>query len=151
MESKMLIHKPFKIFKEKVLSFQGYEAFFFSMIKNIVYENQHLIYNVDETSCCTNKKGKIIIPEGRYMPFVGDNQAIGHITAVLCCNAAGEALRPLIILPTLINLQPELKDLQNQCIFASSSSGWMISKIFLIWSILFAHEINERRQRLVQI
>ena len=95
---------------------------FYAMIKNIVHDNQLLIYNVDETSCYSNRKGKIIIPEGKYMPFVGEDQAIGHITAVLCCNTMGEALKPLLILPTLINLPPELKDLQSQCIFTSSPS-----------------------------
>ena len=121
------------------------------MIKNIVHDNQLLIYNVDETSCCSNRKGKIIIPEGKYMPFVGEDQAIGHITAVLCCNAMGEALKPLLILPTLINLPPELKDLQSQCIFTSSPSWLMTSQISLICCIFFVEDINERRQHLAQI
>ena len=116
-----------------------------------MHDNPHLIYNVDETSCCCNKKGKIVIPEGKYFPFVGDEQAIGHITAVFCVNAVGEAIKPLLILPSLLNLPSELKDFQTQCIFSSSPSGWMTSKIFLIWSIFFANEINERRKHLSQI
>lgn len=53
------------------------------------------------------------------MPFVGEDQAIGHIRAVLYCNAAEEALKPLIILPNIVNLPPELKDLQFQYAFTS--------------------------------
>lgn len=71
----------------------------------------------------------------------------GRITAVFACNVAGEALRPLI-LPALLNLPEELKELQAQCIFCSSPSGWMTSKIFLIWSLFFISEVNERRKKL---
>ena len=71
------------------------------------------------------------------------------MTAVLAANAADEALKPFIILPTLVNLPEELKELQPQYIFYSSPSGWMTSKIILIWSIFFAAEVNERRKKLV--
>ena len=124
---------------------------FYSMLKSTLHDNYHLIYNVDETSCCCNKKGKIVIPEGKYLPFVGEDQALGHITAVLCCNAAGETLMPLIILPSLLNLPPELNEFQSQCIFTSTPSGWMTANIFLIWCIFFTHEVNEKRKRLFQI
>lgn len=48
--------------------------------------------------------------------FIEEEQAIGHITAVLYCNAAGETLRPFIILQAILNLPKELHDLKLQYI-----------------------------------
>lgn len=120
---------------------------FYSLVKGLIHDTHALIYNIDETSVCANAKGKIIVPKGKS-PYISEDKLIGHITACLTCNAAGEALKPLIILPTLVNLQAELKDFEPQCIFCTSPSGWMTSHIFLIWSIFFTSEVNERRKKL---
>ena len=58
------------------------------MLKGNTHDNPYLIYNVDETSVCFNKKGKLIILEGKN-PFVSDEKMIGHMTAILSCNVAG--------------------------------------------------------------
>ena len=96
------------------------------MVKGLIHDTQALIYNMDETSVCAKAKGKIIVPKGKH-PYVAEYKLIGHMTACLTCNAAGEALRPLIILPTLVNLPAELKDLEPQ---------WMMSRIFLFIYII---------------
>ena len=123
---------------------------FYEMLKKTLHQIPHLLYNLDETYCCTNKNGKIVVPEGRY-PFIGEEQNFGHITAALTCNAAGESLNPFLILPTLMNLPKELIELQSQCIFASSPTGWMTSNLFLIWAIFFCNEINHKKEALVPI
>lgn len=61
----------------------------------MLHNNDYLVYNVDETSVTTNKKGKLVVPEGKTA-LVSEEQMFGHITVVLACNAAGEALRPLM-------------------------------------------------------
>lgn len=123
---------------------------FYSMLQGLVHDNPYLIYNVDETSVCSNRKGKLVVPEGKN-PFVSEEQMFGHMTAVLSCNAAGEALDPFLILPTLMNLPSELVELQSQCVFATSPSGWMTSHIFLIWTLFFVSEVNQRRNKLYNI
>ena len=115
---------------------------FYSMLKSTLHDNYHLIYNVDETSCFCDKKSKIVIHKGKYLPFVGEDQALGHITAVLCCNAAGETLMSLMILPSLLNLLPELNP--EACVN-------ILANTFLIWVIFFTHEVKEKRKRLFQI
>ena len=57
----------------------------------------------------------------KHLPFVSEDQAIGHFTVAFCYNAAGESLILLIILPSLLNLHPELADFQSQCIFATTT------------------------------
>ncbi len=123
---------------------------FYEMLARVIHQCQYLLYNMDETSCCTNKKGKIVVPEGKF-PVVSEERYAGHITCICTCNAAGEALQPFIILPMLMKLPEELNDLQNQCYFVTTPSGWMSSKIFVIWALFFAAEVNRRRQQLVCI
>lgn len=123
---------------------------FYSMLQALVHDNPYLIYNVYETSVTSNRKGKLVVPEGKN-PFVSEEQMFGHMTAVLFCNAAGEALDPFLILPTIMNLPSELVELQSQCIFATSPSGWMTSHIFLIWTLFFVSEVNQKRNKLYHI
>ena len=123
---------------------------FYDMLRATIHQYPHLLYNMDETSCCTNKEGKIVVPEGKC-PFVSEEKSAGHITSVCTCNAAGEALKLLIILPMFVKLPEELKQFQSQCYFATTPSGWMSSRIFTIWAILFSQEIIQRRQQLVTI
>lgn len=77
----------------------------YSLVKILIHDTRALIYNVDETSVCANAKGK--------HPYVKEDKLSGHATVAFTCNAAGEALKPFIILPTLVNLPAELKELQT--------------------------------------
>lgn len=106
------------------------------MLRGIIHKNEYLIYNVDETSVCANRKGKLVVLEGKT-GFESEEQLFGHITAVLTCNAAGESLRPLLILPSLLNRPNELKDLQPQCLFCSSPTGWDDFEDFFNLGIVF--------------
>jgi len=123
---------------------------FYIMLNNTIHQIPHLLYNMDETSVTSDRKGKIVVPDG-YFPLSSEEKNIGHITIMCSCNAAGEALKPFIILPLLKNLPEELKYLSTQCQFASSPSGWVSSKLFFAWSVFFAAEIKERRKKLQSI
>lgn len=118
---------------------------FYTILKSTLHDNYHLNYNVDETSCFCDKKSKIVIHKGKYLPFVGKyllDQVIGYITTVLCCNAVGETLMSLMILLSLLNLLPELNP--EACVN-------ILANIFLIWVIFFTHEVKEKRKRLFKI
>lgn len=52
-----------KFFHEAVLSkFNNY-------VSKLIHDVKELIYNVDETYCSCNSKGRIVVPEGKN-PFV---------------------------------------------------------------------------------
>ena len=123
---------------------------FFIMLSQTIHQIPHLLYNMDETSVATNRKGKIVVPNGSF-PLAEEEREIGHMTLICSCNAAGEALKPFIVLPMLVNLPAELLELTTQSHFASTPSGWMTSKLFLIWAAFFADEINKRRSQLIGI
>lgn len=118
---------------------------FYQLLGNFIHSIDGLIYNMDETYCDFNKKGKLVVPQGKY-PVVSEEHRIGHVTCICTINAAGMAWKPFIILPMLQNLPEELREFQTQCIFASSPSGWITSKIFLIWCLFFIGEINKHRE-----
>ena len=123
---------------------------FYLMLQALIHQVPHLLYNMDETSTTCTKKGKIVVPDGKF-PLASEETQIGHITAICSCNAAGESLKPMIILPLILNLPNELTELTTQCEFASSPSGWMTSKVFFIWAMFFASEVNRRREGIARI
>ena len=102
---------------------------------------------MDETSITSNHKGKLVVPEG-YFPLSSEERFINHITIMCSFNAAGEAIKPFIILPLLQSLPSELYEFSTQCEFASSPSGWVTSKLFFAWTVFFVDEIKKRRERL---
>ena len=93
---------------------------FYLMLEATIHQIPHLLYNMDETSCSCTKKGKIVIPEGKF-PLASEETHIGHMTAICTCNAAGETLKPMIILPLLVNLPAELATFTTQC-----QEGWLV-------------------------
>ena len=120
------------------------------MLQAIIHQIPYLLYNMDETSTACTKKGKIVVPDGKF-PLSSEETHIGHMTAICSCNAAGESIKPMIILPMLLNLPEELNQFTTQCQFASSPSGWMTTKVFFIWSLFFASEVNKRREGVARI
>lgn len=53
------------------------------------------MYNLDETSCCTNK----IVVHGRKSFFSSEESMVGGYTTCCTCNAAVQSLPPFTILP----------------------------------------------------
>lgn len=117
---------------------------FYQMLENYIHNIDGLIYNMDQTYCDFNKKGKLVVPQGKD-PVVCEEQNIGYLTCICTINAAGVAWKPFIILQMLQNLPQVLREFQKQCIFASTPSGWINSKIFFIWCLFFIGEVNRQR------
>jgi len=118
---------------------------FYIMLNATIHQIPHLLYNMDETAISSNHKGRLVVPDGHF-PLCSEERCIGHTTIIYCCNAAGEAIKPFIILPLLQNLPNELNEFTPQCEIATSPSGWVTSKLFFSWTVFFADEIKRRRE-----
>ena len=123
---------------------------FHQMLQRTIHNVPHLLFNADETSSSFNKKGKIIVPDGRA-PLAEDGLIIGHYTMVCCTNAIGDKFLPFIIIPSRKTLPNEIADLQVSAQFASSPSGWMTSKLFLAWCFSFVHQLNEYKIKIKNV
>lgn len=111
---------------------------FYSFLQETIHQNPFLLYNMDETSCSVDEKGKLVVPVDGS-PISSGEQKLGHITCLCTCNAAGESLDPFLILPRLMNLPEELYELQNQCTLVSGPSGWVTSKLFSFGACFLLH------------
>ena len=71
---------------------------FYAMLQNTIHQVPELLFNADETSFSSNKKGKLVVPDNTS-PLVDDEELVyGHITTVCTCRASGHAFQPFIIL-----------------------------------------------------
>lgn len=123
-------------------------AQFWAMLQTTIHQIPELLFNADETSFCANKKGKVVVPEGKF-PLVEQEVRMGHITTVCTTSASGMAFRPFIILPILANLPVELRDFTLDATFATSPSGWMTGKLFYAWCAFFIAELERARISLI--
>lgn len=80
----------------------------FERLQKTIHQYFNLIYNIDETFCFTDIREKLVAPETQFR-YVPEEKSVGHIRAVCGYNAAGEVLKPFIILPILQNLLMKLK------------------------------------------
>ena len=117
---------------------------FHLMLRQYIHQCPYLLFNADETSSTYNKKTKVVCPIGKQ-PLTEDQLQFSHFTMMLATNAAGHAFKPFIIMPALDNFPAELETFRSQANFASSSSGWMTSKVFSCWTICFIHEFISYR------
>ena len=122
---------------------------FYAMLARTIHQIPELLLNADETSFVTTKKGKIVVPEGKF-PLVDSDVMMGHITTVCTCSASGYAFPPFIILPLLTTLPYELREFYPEATFGGGASGWMTSKLFYCWTLSFIAELQRRRIGLTQ-
>ena len=121
--------------------------FYNFLLETIKGIDPELLFNADETALSFNNRGKVVVPNGAF-PTKGDDRIKGHYTAMLCFNAVGQTLEPFIILPNCKTLPPELTHFIGQADFATGPNGWMTSKLFLEWAIIFCRKIRLYRLRL---
>ena len=115
-------------------------------IQQILYRPPELIFNCDETFISFKKNYKVI-QCGNYIPVVQKEEA-NHLTGMICFNATGTVITPMIILPSLSNIPDELINFQNECLFTSSSTGWITTNLWAVWAIHFVIEIRRYRLKL---
>ena len=114
--------------------------------KNLLNRDPRLIFNADETQLDAKKKMKVIVEKGK-IPLKTALTKLPHITAVITISGSGTSFKPLIILPKLKKLK-KLEELSEFCYFSSSESGWMNKNVFLIYSILFCHQLSQYKMSL---
>lgn len=115
-----------------------------------------MIFNMDETGISSNRKYKVVVPQGRSGIVAGGGKH-QHITGIVCYNRSGNHPKPGIILSQLKNLPGELQQFTDNADFYSSPTGWITSDVFGKWAVNFAHWVRRwktglepaRRQRRV--
>jgi hypothetical protein len=114
-------------------------AKFFDSLQKLLEEHKFSasrIFNVDETGLTTVQRtsSKIIALRGRRQVGSRTSAERGQLyTTVICMNAAGSFIPPLIIFPRK-RMKIELMDgTPPDSIFACHESGWMQTDIFQKW------------------
>lgn len=115
-------------------------AKFFSLLQNLQHQHNFRpsrIFNVDETGISTvpNKSSKIIGLKGKKRVGILSSAERGTTTtAVICCNAGGQFIPPLIIFPRARENPDLLNGTPPETVMVCHPSGWMQSEIFCpIW------------------
>jgi hypothetical protein len=106
------------------------------------------IINIDETmvDVITNPQ-KVILFKDDLNPVVTEPKKLEHMTLLLSLPAAGDSMRPLVILPliTVPHLNDEVKCYYD---FSGQPSGWITGEILKTWiENQFMRQINERRAK----
>ena len=108
---------------------------------------QECIINMDETGISTNRRFRVVIPEGSF-PVTPECRREIHITGICAFSATGKLFRPGVIIPSMQNLPPELASLTSECDIYTSKAGWMTKSVFECWCVNFAHEVHAWRNEL---
>lgn len=112
---------------------------FFDINKDNFKKDPRLLFNVDETSSSSTKKFKVLCSEfGR--PIAQEEEHEEHYTGLFPFNAAGDKLKPTIIVPGLKNIPDELQGID--CHLFSQTNGWMTTYLWSMFCIVFSHDIS---------
>ena len=125
---------------------KGVISDFFDRYSDLLNRDPRLIFNMDETMVSSNKKLKILCPNGYSGLTVSDHE-YPHITACVTIGASGVLMKPFFILPNKKKLNG-LEEFQDEAYFASSESGWMNKKVFTHWAMCFLSDILHYKLRL---
>ena len=136
-----------EILRRKYCHRRVLEKFYEFLARTLVDIDPKLMFNADETALSLNRQGKVIVPSSKF-PTKPEDRLNGHYSVMFCFNALGEVFNPFIILPNCKNLPNELKHFKGSVDFISGPNGWMTSKIFLQWAIIFCRRIRLLRLQL---
>lgn len=109
--------------------------------------DSELILNMDETGVSTNRRYKVVVPEGSFSVVPNEKREI-HLTCIVTFSATGKVFKPGVILPNLRKLPPDLEEFREDADFYASKSGWMTKMIFELYCVNLAHEIHTWRATL---
>ena len=109
---------------------------FFALLESVQDKNMFrssTIYNIDETGLTTvqGKQSKIIAMRGRKQVGVLTSAERGTLcTAVICMNAAGHFIPPMIVFPRVRMKQEFGIGAPPETLVACKPSGWMNIPLF---------------------
>ena len=106
-----------------------------------------LIINMDETSLSSNRKYRVIVPDGMF-PVVPHERRDVHMTGIVTFSSGGKLFRTGIILPGLKNLPAEFGQLEQHCHIYSSRTGWMTKSTFELYALNLAAEVEHWREEM---
>lgn len=123
---------------------QSWFAHFREVLQNY---DPELILNMDETGVSSNRRYKVVVPEGSFSVVPNEKKEV-HLTAVVTFSATGKVFKPGIILPNLKKLPPELEEFREDADFYGTKSGWMTKSVFDLYCLNLAHEVSAWRATL---
>ena len=122
-------------------------AKFYAMLSTTLHQIPELLFNADESALAINTGGKVIVPKGAF-PTKTTIRLASHYSVMCCFNAVGYTMPPFIIIPNCKSLPADLRYFDGSADFAIGPNGWMSSKIFLTWAILFCRRLSTYRLQL---
>ena len=117
--------------------------FYFQLHSFLFKRPACLILNMDETMLTAKKRLKVLAQKGQ-LPLIPEAVKVPHLTGCITFSATGYVFDPLVILPDKKTLRT-LDDFAGILFFASSSAGWMTSKIFTYYSLLLVCQLSNYR------
>ena len=100
---------------------------------------------MDETFVTAKRRLHCLAPDG-LRPLVTAMPVAPHMTGAVTINAAGQFVKPFIIVPKKKTLR-SLEEFTDSAYFGSSTSGWMTKTLFRYYVMIFISEISFLRPR----
>lgn len=105
--------------------------------------DKRLIWNADETQLNSMKRFRVLCKRG-ILPLVAAMEAVPHLTGIVSISGGGQIVQPVIILKNFQNIG-ELADLQEHCFFATSSTGWITTNLWVYFALVFSAQMSAYR------
>jgi hypothetical protein len=109
--------------------------------------DDRLILNCDETHVSSRKRFRVLTPDG-HRALKACRDKLPHFSAMCTITPSGYQFRPMFILPELVKMPEELKPFEDDAYFASTGTGWMTQRTFLMYAQFLLYELKLYRQRL---
>ena len=113
---------------------------FFLLLRNTILQYPRFLFKANVTNVCLDSRNKVVaanntdhVSPPAHFP--------GHFTLMAVCNAAGDSVQPFIIIPNPATLPKEVTYFVSDSCIASSTSGWMTTKLFSSWCLHFLYFI----------
>ena len=111
-----------------------------------IFDKPSYIYNCDETAVDMGQRlGKVVVPCGAKNAYSEQRGPRDHITAHICCSAAGQIL-PMIIFEKCWPSAPYVKHGADGAFYAKSPNGYIDEELLLEWfkKIFLQHTTSYR-------
>jgi hypothetical protein len=120
---------------------------FFDKFHGELRRSPYLILNCDETHVSSRKQFKVL-GVGSQRALKQCREKLPHVTAMCTVTGAGDRFPPMFILPELVKLPAELQDLTHRAYFASTGTGWMTQRTFLMYAHILLYQLKLYRRQI---